>query len=43
MLAALEAIKLRDGIPVSEQVRRAIEQWIVTKTPEAVDRRRHRG
>jgi hypothetical protein len=33
--AMLAAIKRRDGIPVSEQVRRAIERWIVANTPAA--------
>ena len=29
--AALRAIKDRDGIPVSEQIRRAIDQWLEEK------------
>jgi hypothetical protein len=28
VIAALDAIKRRDGIPVSEQVRRAVDAWI---------------
>ena len=44
MLAALEAIKRRDGIPLSEQVRRALEQWIAAHTPaETVARSRRRA
>lgn len=31
LLAALQQIRDRDGIPVSEQVRRAIRNWIVSK------------
>ena len=31
ILAALEAIRERDGIPVSEQVRRALKEWIAEK------------
>jgi hypothetical protein len=31
LLDALQAIKERDGIPVSEQVRRALQTWIDTK------------
>jgi hypothetical protein len=29
--AELQAIKDRDGIPVSEQIRRAIDQWLEEK------------
>ena len=44
MLAALAAIKRRDGIPMSEQVRRAVEQWIAANTTAAaVARSRHRA
>ena len=32
--AALRAIKERDGIPVSEQIRRAIDQWLAEKALE---------
>ena len=39
--AALRAIKDRDGIPVSEQIRRAIDQWLKEKaTDKAAPRRR---
>jgi hypothetical protein len=40
-LAALQAIKQRDGIPLSEQVRRAIRRWIESRGIKA-DRRRAR-
>jgi hypothetical protein len=33
MQAVLDAIKERDGIPVSEQVRRAIALWLKTHHP----------
>ena len=38
--AALRAIKDRDGIPVSEQIRRAIDQWLEEKAPEKAAPRR---
>jgi hypothetical protein len=31
ILAALEVIRDRDGVSVSEQVRRALKQWIAAK------------
>ena len=31
ILVALKVIKERDGIPVSEQVRRALKSWIESK------------
>jgi antitoxin component of RelBE/YafQ-DinJ toxin-antitoxin module len=31
ILAQLQAIKERDGVPVSEQVRRALQAWIAEK------------
>ena len=31
LLAGLQEIKARDGVPVSEQVRRAIQEWLKTK------------
>ncbi len=38
--AALRAIKDRDGIPVSEQIRRAIDLWLDEKaTSKAAPRR----
>ena len=39
ILAALEAIRARDGVSVSEQVRRALKQWIAEKGIKA-DRKR---
>ena len=39
ILAALEAIRARDGVSVSEQVRRALKQWIAAKGVKA-DRKR---
>jgi hypothetical protein len=39
ILTALQAIKARDGIPVSEQVRRALLVWIDSKAIEAPKRR----
>ena len=38
--AALRAIKDRDGIPVSEQIRRAIDRWLVEKGNEKAGPRR---
>jgi len=29
LLDALEEVKRRDGVPISEQVRRALEAWLV--------------
>jgi hypothetical protein len=40
ILDALNAIRERDGIPVSEQVRRALRQWIEEKAPKKVERKR---
>ena len=40
MLEALTAIKERDGIPVSEQVRRALQTWIDAKGITKTDRKR---
>jgi hypothetical protein len=31
LLRALEEIKIRDGVPISEQVRRALRAWIESK------------
>ena len=31
LLEGLQAVKDRDGVPVSEQVRRAIEAWLKDK------------
>ena len=41
LLAGLEAIAERDGVPVSEQVRRAIRMWLDTKGVK-VGAKRHR-
>jgi hypothetical protein len=41
--AELRAIKDRDGIPVSEQIRRAIDHWLAAKSLEAKGPRRGRG
>ncbi len=38
--AALRAIKDRDRIPVSEQIRRAIDQWLAGKATEKAAPRR---
>ena len=38
--AALRAIKERDGIPVSEQIRRAIDRWLAEKAHEKAASRR---
>jgi hypothetical protein len=44
MRAELESIKRRDGIPVSEQLRRAVQLWIASKRQTAVaGRKRHRA
>jgi len=40
MLEALTAIKERDGIPVSEQVRRALQTWIDAKGISKTARKR---
>ena len=40
LLAALQAIKERDGVPVSEQVRRALQAWIETRGVEKAAPRR---
>ena len=31
ILKGLQAVKKRDGVPVSEQVRRALRQWLKSK------------
>jgi hypothetical protein len=36
LLDGLEAIRTRDGIPVSEQVRRAMAMWLEAKGVRAV-------
>jgi hypothetical protein len=42
MIAALQRIRERDGIPVSEQVRRALRAWIDEKgeAPKAAKKKR---
>jgi ribbon-helix-helix CopG family protein len=41
LLEALQMVKERDGIPVTEQVRRAVRMWLDTKgiEPKAAPRR----
>jgi len=39
---ALEAIKARDGVPFSEQLRRAVQLWIAAKTDPVPPARRRR-
>lgn len=45
LLDALHAVKARDGIPVAEQVRRALPQWLEQRgvTIEDAGRRRVRA
>lgn len=31
LLIAMEALKSRDGMPYSEQIRRALREWLVSK------------
>ena len=40
LLEALQAIKRRDGVPVSEQVRRALQVWVESKGVMKAERRR---
>ena len=40
LLAALLVIKARDGIPVSEQVRRALQAWVDSKEIVKSERKR---
>jgi hypothetical protein len=44
LLQAMQALKERDGIPFSEQIRRALRMWLETKglTSVAVERKRSR-
>ncbi len=39
ILEGLEAVKKRDGIPISEQVRRALRVWLESKGLNKTDRR----
>jgi hypothetical protein len=41
LLAALQEIRDRDGIPVTEQVRRAIRNWIKAKGAKVRATRKH--
>jgi hypothetical protein len=34
MIAALEAIRVRDGVTVGEQIRRGVQLWIDQKAPK---------
>lgn len=49
LLEGLQALKDRDGVPVSEQVRRAIEAWLKEKgirvkaAPRRVDQTRRKA
>jgi hypothetical protein len=43
LIAALEEVRVRDGIAISEQIRRAVRAWLETKgirikTPEEMKR-----
>jgi hypothetical protein len=40
LLEALQAIKVRDGIPLSEQVHRALSAWVESKGVIKADRKR---
>jgi Ribbon-helix-helix protein, copG family len=40
LLGALQAIKRRDGIPLSEQVRRALQAWVEQKGVVKLERKR---
>lgn len=42
LLAQLEQVRDRDGVPVSEQVRRALADWLVKKGVRKADRTRAR-
>jgi hypothetical protein len=39
-LAAMEALRVRDGIPFSEQIRRALKEWLNTKGVMKAERKR---
>jgi hypothetical protein len=38
--AGLQAIKARDGIPESEQIRRAVDEWLEKKGVTKAERKR---
>ncbi|MBK9241583.1 MAG: ribbon-helix-helix protein, CopG family [Acidobacteria bacterium] len=40
VLDGLKAIKERDGVPVSEQVRRALSAWVESRGVTKADRKR---
>ena len=40
LLEALQEIKRRDGVPISEQVRRALQAWVETKGVMKSERKR---
>jgi ribbon-helix-helix CopG family protein len=40
LLEALQEIKRRDGVPVSEQVRRALQAWVESKGVARTERKR---
>ena len=40
ILQALREVKMRDGIPVSEQVRRALVMWLESKGVRKAERKR---
>ena len=43
LMEALRLVKERDGIPISEQVRRAIEAWLREKGVEVKTERKRAG
>lgn len=43
IMEALSAIRERDGVAVSEQVRRALKQWIAAKGVKLKSDRKRRG
>ena len=40
LLASLQEIKRRDGVPVSEQVRRALQAWVESRGVVKAERKR---
>ncbi len=40
ILEAMEALRVRDGAPYSEQIRRALRPWLKSKGVMKADRRR---
>jgi len=40
ILDGLQRVKVRDGIPVTEQVRRALRKWLDEKEPLEPERKR---